>query len=173
MDEQQQQQEQHQQSSNNNNNNDLLQTVEDLVEELRRTIIVVEEFQNQSQPLLFERLNKIIGYYGKIESQKKQFDRAEIPLEIFNVIDQSKNPDLYVKETLQNCINANERSKGKIESIRIILLLTIIVSLTPKKKKTFKDELDAHIKDTFSEEYNIFKQQQQQQQQQQIVETND
>ncbi|EFA86244.1 putative mediator complex subunit 10 [Heterostelium album PN500] len=125
--------------STKNNPQELMLTVEELVEELRKTIIVVEEFQTQSQSLLFEKLGKIISLYRKVENQKNLFDNLEIPLEIFRVIDQSKNPDLYVKETLQNCLAANERTKGKIESI-----------------KSFKDELDGHIANAYPDEYKVY-----------------
>ncbi|KAN0038357.1 hypothetical protein ACTA71_000532 [Dictyostelium dimigraforme] len=118
----------------------LLQTVEELVEELRRSLIVVEEFQTPSQQLLFDKLNKIINLYEKIESNRHIVNDVEIPLEIFRVIDQSKNPDLYVKETLQNCLSANEKTKGKIESI-----------------KSFKKELESHISESFASEYAEYK----------------
>ncbi|GAM21938.1 hypothetical protein SAMD00019534_051130 [Acytostelium subglobosum LB1] len=131
--------EQQQQQQQQGNPQELLKTVEDLVEELNRSIIVIEEFQSQSQPVLFEKLGKIITLYKKVESQKDLFDNVEIPLEIFKVIDQSKNPDLYVKETLQNCLVANERTKGKIESI-----------------KSFRNELDQHMASAFPDEYKVY-----------------
>eukprot|EP01132_Coremiostelium_polycephalum_P000846 gene846-1055_t len=125
-----------QQQQDTNGQQQVLQSVEELVEELRRSIIVVEEFQSQSQQLLFDKLNKIIGLYERIENQKHHYNNIEIPFEIFRVIDQSKNPDLFVKESLQNCLSANEKTKGKIESI-----------------KGFKNELDKHIASAFPDEY--------------------
>lgn len=34
-------------------------------------------------------------------------------------IDQGKNPDLYIKTYLENCLKANEQTKGKIEAIQV------------------------------------------------------
>ncbi|KYQ90009.1 putative mediator complex subunit 10 [Tieghemostelium lacteum] len=118
------------------NENNLQKTVEELVEELRQSIIIVEEFQSPSQQYLFDKLNKVISLYEKIESNRNAFNHVEIPFEIFRVIDQSKNPDLYVKETLQNCLAANEKTKGKIESII-----------------DFKETLESHIASSFPDEY--------------------
>ncbi|KAF2078044.1 hypothetical protein CYY_000682 [Polysphondylium violaceum] len=143
MSEQQQQQQQDQQQPQQSITNEqlpLLQTVEELVEELRCSVIVVEEFQTPSQQLLYNKLNNIISLFEKIESNRHVFNDVEIPLEIFRVIDQSKNPDLYVKETLQNCLSANEKTKGKVESIR-----------------SFKNDLEKHIADSFPDEYKDYK----------------
>ena len=35
------------------------------------------------------------------------------------IIDEGKNPDLYTKELLEECVRRNERTKGKFEAIQV------------------------------------------------------
>jgi len=131
-------------TENSNNNNEvgrqqIEQSLETIIENLRRFTITIEEYSSESQSLIFEKINSLIKDYEQLDGVKNLYD-VHVPFEIFDFIDQGKNPDLYIKTYLENCLRANEQTKGKIEAI-----------------EAYKNELDAQLSQLFPVEYAEYK----------------
>lgn len=115
------------------------QSLEDIIENLRRFTITIEEYTSESQNLIFEKINTLIRGYENLDGIRHLYD-VHVPFEIFDFIDQGKNPDLYIKTYLENCLRANEQTKGKIEAI-----------------EAYKNELDSQLSQLFPTEYAEYK----------------
>jgi mediator of RNA polymerase II transcription subunit 10 len=109
-------------------------TLNNLIETIRQAEIVVEEFQQESQPILNSKMNQIIQLMQELDSIKNIYD-VDIPAEIFeyeiiyyfgltflSFIDEGKNPDNYTKQRLEHCIKRNQATKGKINAFNVSLL---------------------------------------------------
>ncbi len=108
--------------------------IETTVEALRQLTIIVEDFQSAHQNLLFDKVNALIGQFQELDHKRHQYD-VEIPIKIFDFIDEGRNPDLYLQETLQQCAERNERTKGKIHLL-----------------EKLKMEIERQIQENFPEE---------------------
>jgi len=106
----------------------LQETIETLLETIRTAIVVVEDFQPVSQPVLNSKLNKIVSQLDALESSKDLFD-VDIPLEVFDFIDRGRNPDVFLKECAEQVMERNQATKGKVEALQ-----------------AFKEALEAELK---------------------------
>jgi mediator of RNA polymerase II transcription subunit 10 len=97
---------------------ELEQHLESLIETLRHCIIIVEQFKpEESQSVFHDKLqNGVINKFKILDKFRDLYD-VEIPLDVLDLIDQGRNPDLYSKEALEKCIKMNEVSKGKIDAL--------------------------------------------------------
>eukprot|EP01111_Echinosteliopsis_oligospora_P017776 TRINITY_DN7831_c0_g1_i1.p1 TRINITY_DN7831_c0_g1~~TRINITY_DN7831_c0_g1_i1.p1 ORF type:complete len:148 (-),score=30.93 TRINITY_DN7831_c0_g1_i1:46-489(-) len=114
--------------------------IEAIIDRLRCFTITIEEFSVDSQYLVFDNLNKLIQEYEGLENIRHLYD-VPVPNQIFDYIDQGKNPDLFIKAALEGCLKANERTKGKIQALEL-----------------FKDELSALLQEEFPAEFEEYKQ---------------
>jgi mediator of RNA polymerase II transcription subunit 10 len=117
---------------------DIERCLEEIIEDLRQLVIIVENFQ--SQELLDEKINTVINKYQQLEMKRHGYE-IEIPLEIFEYIDAGQNPDLYLKKSLDECISKNERTKGKITTLQ-----------------AFKEALEVEIEKAYPQELEMFRQ---------------
>lgn len=54
----------------------------------------------------------------EVEKLKNQLGDLSVPFEVFEYIDQDKNPNLYTKDCMDKAVNKNEEVRGKIDSYR-------------------------------------------------------
>lgn len=54
----------------------------------------------------------------EIDKFKSQMADVHVPLEVFDYIDQGKNPNLYTKDCLEKALVKNEQVKGKIDNFK-------------------------------------------------------
>ncbi|XP_078458224.1 mediator of RNA polymerase II transcription subunit 10 isoform X2 [Lampetra planeri] len=84
--------------------------------------------------------NTMIGGLQEIEKCRQSLHDVHVPLEVFEYIDQGKNPQLYTKECLERALAKNEQVKGKIDAM-----------------KKFRSQLIAELSRVFPEEMNKYK----------------
>ncbi|GCC20428.1 hypothetical protein chiPu_0018988 [Chiloscyllium punctatum] len=53
-----------------------------------------------------------------VDKCRQQLHDINVPLEVFEYIDQGRNPQLYTKECLERALAKNEQVKGKIDTLK-------------------------------------------------------
>ncbi|KTG31070.1 hypothetical protein cypCar_00027479 [Cyprinus carpio] len=91
--------------------------LEKFVENIRQLGIIVSDFQPSSQTGLNQKLNFMITGLQDIEKCRQQLHDINVPLEVFEYIDQGRNPQLYTKECLERALAKNEQIKGKNDTL--------------------------------------------------------
>lgn len=72
----------------------------------------------------------------EIDKLKNQVQDFHVPFEVFDYIDQGKNPQLYTKDCIEKALTKNEEVKGKIDAYR-----KFKTNLMVELQKTFGNEL--------------------------------
>lgn len=72
----------------------------------------------------------------EIDKLKTHVQDVHVPFEVFDYIDQGKNPQLYTKDCIEKALAKNEEVKGKIDSYR-----KFKTNLLVELQKTFPNEL--------------------------------
>ncbi|XP_017654043.1 mediator of RNA polymerase II transcription subunit 10 isoform X1 [Nannospalax galili] len=93
--------------------------LEKFVENIRQLGIIVSDFQPSSQAGLSQKLNFIVTGLQDIDKCRQQLHDITVPLEVFEYIDQGRNPQLYTKECLERALAKNEQVKGKIDTMKV------------------------------------------------------
>lgn len=88
------------------------------IENVRQIRIIVGEFQPQTQPVLNQKIQTMITGLQEIDKLKAQVQDIHVPLEVFDYIDQGRNPQLYTKDCIEKALTKNEQVKGKIDAYR-------------------------------------------------------
>ena len=88
------------------------------IENVREVGIIVSDFQVQGQPVLNQKLASMVHGMQEMDKLKNQVQDIAVPLEVFDYIDQGRNPQLYTKDCMEKALTKNEQFKGKIESYR-------------------------------------------------------
>ncbi|CAG5892213.1 mediator of RNA polymerase II transcription subunit 10 [Menidia menidia] len=91
--------------------------LEKFIENIRQLGIIVSDFQPSSQTVLNQKLNFMISGLQDIDKCRQQLVEINVPLEVFEYIDQGRNPQLYTKECLERALARNEQVKGKIDTM--------------------------------------------------------
>nr|XP_055102596.1 mediator of RNA polymerase II transcription subunit 10 isoform X1 [Symphalangus syndactylus] len=71
-----------------------------------------------ARPKLGLRRNFIVTGLQDIDKCRQQLHDITVPLEVFEYIDQGRNPQLYTKECLERALAKNEQVKGKIDTMK-------------------------------------------------------
>ncbi|XP_034511566.1 mediator of RNA polymerase II transcription subunit 10 [Ailuropoda melanoleuca] len=66
----------------------------------------------------FSFRNFIVTGLQDIDKCRQQLHDITVPLEVFEYIDQGRNPQLYTKECLERALAKNEQVKGKIDTMK-------------------------------------------------------
>ncbi|XP_077166108.1 mediator of RNA polymerase II transcription subunit 10 isoform X1 [Paroedura picta] len=96
--------------------------LEKFVENIRQLGIIVSDFQPSSQAGLNQKLNFMVTGLQDIDKCRQQLHDISVPLEVFEYIDQGRNPQLYTKECLERALAKNEQVKGKIDTMKVCIL---------------------------------------------------
>ncbi|CAH1270397.1 MED10 [Branchiostoma lanceolatum] len=80
--------------------------------------IIVSDFQPQGQPVLNQKIHAMITGMQEIDRCKGQLQDVQVPLEVFEYIDQGRNPQLYTKDCMEKSLAKNEQVKGKIDALK-------------------------------------------------------
>ncbi|XP_074643144.1 mediator of RNA polymerase II transcription subunit 10-like [Tubulanus polymorphus] len=96
----------------------LEQHLEMFIENTRQMGIIVSDFQPQGQNVLNSKINSMISGLQEIDKQKPKVQDVQVPLEVFDYIDQGKNPQLYTKDCMEKALAKNETVKGKIDTYK-------------------------------------------------------
>lgn len=96
-----------------------LETQLDLfVENVRQISIIVGDFQPQGQQVLNQKIQSMVHGLQELDKLKSQVQDVHVPYEVFDYIDQGKNPHIYTKDCIEKALTKNEQVKGKIDSYR-------------------------------------------------------
>ncbi|XP_075600894.1 mediator of RNA polymerase II transcription subunit 10 isoform X2 [Balearica regulorum gibbericeps] len=101
--------------------------LEKFVENIRQLGIIVSDFQPSSQTGLNQKLNFMVTGLQDIDKCRQQLHDISVPLEVFEYIDQGRNPQLYTKECLERALAKNEQVKGKIDTMKDKQLTALIL----------------------------------------------
>jgi len=95
----------------------LTEALEKLIQNTSSLSKIVCNFESSSQPVLNSTINNIVIGLKEVDELKSSFNepKHQLPTEVFNYIDQGKNPSLYTKDCVKNSLQKNEEGKGKIE----------------------------------------------------------
>lgn len=115
------------------------QTIEQFVETTRQIGIIVSDFQHGSQGVLNQKINSMIDNMREIEKCKTHVQDIEVPLEVFEYIDQGRNPQLYTKDCLEKAQEKNQQVNGKIDAYKDFRSL-----LVDELSKQFPKELEEY-----------------------------
>lgn len=75
----------------------------------------------------------------EIDKIKSQVQDVHVPFEVFDYIDQGKNPQLYTKDCIEKALTKNEEVKGKIDSYR-----KFKSNMMNELHKTFPNEINMY-----------------------------
>ena len=127
--------------SNHNKFQALTTGIEEFIETSRQIGIMVSDFQPGCQDILNTKLNTLIENMRSIEKVKGEVSDVVVPPEIFQYIDQGRNPQLYTKDCLQKVVTKNEEIKGKIDAYKDFKNI-----LEEELKKELPQTMDRHNK---------------------------
>lgn len=106
------------------------------IENVRQLGIVVSDFQPQGQIILNQRINQMVTLMQEIEKSRNQVQDIQVPLEVFDYIDQGRNPQLFTKDCMEKALAKNEQVKGKIDAYRKFKALLLV-----ELSKVFPNEM--------------------------------
>ena len=86
-----------------------------------------------------QKIQALVGGLQEIDKLKNQVQDVHVPLEVFEYIDEGRNPQLYTKDCIEKALNKNEEVKGKIDSYR-----KFKTSMLVELQKTFPKELNKY-----------------------------
>ncbi|TNM93273.1 mediator of RNA polymerase II transcription subunit 10 [Takifugu rubripes] len=114
--------------------------LEKFIENIRQLGIIVSDFQPSSQAVLNQKLNFMISGLQDVEKCRQQLHEINVPLEVFEYIDQGRNPQLYTKECLERALARNEQVKGKIDTMTKFksLLISELSKVFPEDMSKYK-----------------------------------
>ncbi|CAG2106172.1 unnamed protein product [Medioppia subpectinata] len=125
---------------------DQLETnLESLTENVRQLGIIVSDFQpqGQGQTALNTKLNQIVTSLQDIDRIKNDMtgksSDIQVPLEVFEYIDEGRNPQLYTKDCMEKALQKNELVKGKIDSYRRFKAMLLV-----ELSKVFPNEISKY-----------------------------
>ncbi|GAB0097591.1 Mediator of RNA polymerase II transcription subunit 10 [Sergentomyia squamirostris] len=113
--------------------------LEMFIENVRQIRIIVSDFQAQGQNVLNQKIQGLVTGLQEIDKLKGQVQNVHVPFEVFDYIDQGKNPQLYTKDCIDKARSKNEEVKGKIDAYRKFKA-NMLVELT----KTFPNEMNKY-----------------------------
>nr|XP_009663478.1 PREDICTED: mediator of RNA polymerase II transcription subunit 10 [Struthio camelus australis] len=88
---------------------------------------------------VFEKNFMVTGLQD-IDKCRQQLHDISVPLEVFEYIDQGRNPQLYTKECLERALAKNEQVKGKIDTMKKFksLLIQELTKVFPEDMAKYK-----------------------------------
>ncbi|ELR12275.1 uncharacterized protein ACA1_372640 [Acanthamoeba castellanii str. Neff] len=85
----------------------------------RLSIIVEDYHEHQPPTFLFDKINGFVEELAQLDRARHEHANVDLPMQIFQFIDEGKNPDLYVQESLlERCLERNERTRGKLHLLQ-------------------------------------------------------
>ncbi|XP_055390173.1 mediator of RNA polymerase II transcription subunit 10 [Condylostylus longicornis] len=118
---------------------DLETQLEMFIENVRQIRIIVSDFQPQGQNVLNQKIQSLVTGLQEIDKLKNQVQDVYVPFEVFDYIDQDKNPQLYTKDCIEKALTKNEEVKGKIDAYR-----KFKVNMMVELQKTFPNEISMY-----------------------------
>lgn len=83
--------------------------------------------------------NSLVTGLQEIDKIKGQVQDVHVPFEVFDYIDNGKNPQLYTKDCIEKALAKNEEVKGKIDSYRKFKM-----NMLMELQNTFPNEMNKY-----------------------------
>ncbi|XP_077993705.1 mediator of RNA polymerase II transcription subunit 10-like [Glandiceps talaboti] len=115
------------------------QNLERFIENTRQMGIIVSDFQPQGQNVLNQKILRMVTGMQEIDRCRSDIQDVHVPLEVFEYIDQGRNPQLYTKDCMEKALAKNEQVKGKIDTFR-----RFKSQLVHELSKMFPEEMDSY-----------------------------
>ncbi|KAK0061814.1 mediator of RNA polymerase II transcription subunit 10, partial [Biomphalaria pfeifferi] len=115
----------------------LEQKLELFIENTRQMGIIVSDFQPQGQNVLNQKIQTMVTEMNEIDKLRTQVPDVHVPLEVFDYIDQGRNPNLYTKDCLEKALAKNEQVKGKTDSLKRFKAMLLL-----ELSKVFPSEME-------------------------------
>nr|CAI5827032.1 unnamed protein product [Callosobruchus analis] len=111
--------------------------LEMFIENVRQIHIIVSDFHPKVKT--FSIKNSLVHGLQEVDKLKSHVQDVHVPLEVFDYIDQGRNPQLYTKDCIEKALAKNEQVKGKIDAYRKFKA-NMLVELS----RTFPNELNKY-----------------------------
>lgn len=92
--------------------------LEMFTENVRQLGIIVSDFQPQGQSVLNQKIQLMVTGLQEVDQLKSEVQDVHVPLQVFNYIDQGRNPQLYTKDCMEMALTKNEVVKSKIDAYK-------------------------------------------------------
>ena len=89
---------------------------------------------------IFQKLQTVVKDLQEIDKLRPLVADIQVPLEVFDYIDQGRNPQLYTKDCMEKAVAKNEEVKGKIDAYRLFKakLLEELTRVFPKETGCYR-----------------------------------
>ena len=89
---------------------------------------------------VLQKLQTIVKDLQEIDKLRPKVADIQVPLEVFDYIDQGRNPQLYTKDCMEKAVAKNEEVKGKIDAYRLFKakLLEELTRVFPKETGCYR-----------------------------------
>ncbi|KAI8803096.1 mediator complex, subunit Med10, partial [Cladochytrium replicatum] len=81
--------------------------------------VTVYDFQPESTPVLQNRVTDFTKQLAELDRHKNDVN-VRVPLSLIDYVDGGQNPDLHTKELVQTLVDKNQKSSGRIASIKML-----------------------------------------------------
>ncbi|PIO58630.1 mediator of RNA polymerase II transcription subunit 10 family protein [Teladorsagia circumcincta] len=98
--------------------NQLERTLEQFQENARHLGVIATDFGARSQEPFNQKIHTLVSGLQELDQMRSQFMDVKVPLELLDVLDQGKNPQLYTKEVLERTLLKNKEVNGKVETYK-------------------------------------------------------
>lgn len=118
----------------------LEQSLEMFIENTRQMGIIVSDFQPQGQSVLNHKLQTMVNSMQEMDKLRGQMQDIQVPLQVFDYIDQGNNPQLYTKDCMEKALAKNEEVKGKMDAFAKFkaMLLVELTKVFPKEMAKYR-----------------------------------
>ncbi|KIH63536.1 mediator of RNA polymerase II transcription subunit 10 family protein [Ancylostoma duodenale] len=87
-------------------------------ENARHLGVIATDFGARSQEPFNQKIHTLVSGLQELDQMRNQFADVKVPLELLDVLDQGKNPQLYTKEVLERTLQKNKEVNGKVETYK-------------------------------------------------------
>mmetsp|Transcript_1790 Transcript_1790/g.5577 ORF Transcript_1790/g.5577 Transcript_1790/m.5577 type:complete len:177 (-) Transcript_1790:71-601(-) len=125
------------------------QAIETLSREVLGTIqaldnasVLIEDYRTDSHERLIQTFNEIVDQFSKVErtvALNPDLAEIQVPLALLDCVDKGKNPELFTKQSLDECVAQNKATKGRLDALRV-----------------FRDTLESELEQAFPEDAKLF-----------------
>ncbi|XP_075224309.1 mediator complex subunit 10 [Lycorma delicatula] len=114
--------------------------LEMFIENVRQIRIIVGDFQPQGQNVLNQKIQSLVFGLQEVDKLRSQVQDVHVPLEVFDYIDNGRNPQLYTKDCIEKALTKNEQVKGKIDAYKKFKLhmLTELTNVFPNELAKYR-----------------------------------
>lgn len=122
------------------------QALDDISASIQRSLALlhqlhcsVSSFSLPSQLTLLDRLNGVMKELSVMHSAAEDC-HFQIPMDVIRLVDEGKNPDEFTKDLINNCIQRNQATKGKVDAFKALRkhLLEEIEDAYPEETEAYR-----------------------------------